>query len=479
MLSLVATAAVAFAGLEADVSPDGVAGWSRGRRADPSAPISLVVALAQPAAGVAKLERVLSKVSDPAHPEYGQHYPHERIHQLVAPPASAIAAVRAHFASHGVSDLSAATPNGDMLVAETTVGAVEAALGAEYYEYAYGNETTALRVPSYGGALPPHVREAIAFVSPTVRLPSLASPRPTAAPARPDGFLNTPKSLRKLYKVGDTVGKADANKQAVTGFLGQKYSEKDLADFNVLFDRPNLSSKSRKLAPVGDAAKGLISGVEAMLDAEYVTALGPNIASEFWGFKGRAPDNPQNEPFLKWLLLVANTTDDAVPKLFSTSYGEDESSVSLAYATRINVEFVKAGARGISLLFASGDSGANCVDTGGPQRFEPNWPAASPYVTAVGGTTGTRPEEAVGLSSGGFSNRYPTPAWQQAAVAACTSPRPASPTARSSTPAAAGSRTLRRRRRRSWSSRTFCRSLSTAPRAPAQRPRASSGCSTT
>ena len=46
----------------------------------------------------------------------------------------------------------------------------------------------------------------------------------------------------------------------------------------------------------------------------------------------------------------------------------------------------------------------------------PKWPAGSPYVTGVGGTTGSGPEAAVGLSSGGFSNRYPTPAWQQAAV---------------------------------------------------------------
>ena len=87
--------------------------------------------------------------------------------------------------------------------------------------------------------------------------------------------------------------------------------------------------------------------------------------------------------------------------------------MSTAYADRINTEFVKAGARGISLLFASGDSGATC--TAG--MYTPNWPAASPYVTSVGGTHGTKPEAAVGLSSGGFSNRYGTPSWQAKAVA--------------------------------------------------------------
>ena len=61
---------------------------------------------------------------------------------------------------------------------------------------------------------------------------------------------------------------------------------------------------------------------------------------------------------------------------------KDEGSWSLAAAKRLNVEFQKAGARGISLLYASGDEGANCK--GG--KFVPEGPASSPYVTAVGGT---------------------------------------------------------------------------------------------
>jgi subtilase family serine protease len=40
------------------------------------------------------------------------------------------------------------------------------------------------------------------------------------------------------------------------------------------------------------------------------------------------------------------------------------------------------GVRGLSILFASGDSGAGCAN----HTFVPNFPASSPYVTAVGGT---------------------------------------------------------------------------------------------
>ena len=93
---------------------------------------------------------------------------------------------------------------------------------------------------------------------------------------------------------------------------------------------------------------------------------------------------------MKWLYAVGNTTDADIPKLFSTSYGEDEDSIPMAWSLRTNTEFQKCGARGISLLFASGDSGAagdnGCgKDTAGNALFVPQWPSGSPYVTAVGG----------------------------------------------------------------------------------------------
>jgi len=116
---------------------------------------------------------------------------------------------------------------------------------------------------------------------------------------------------------------------------------------------------------------------------------------------------------MKWLTLLANTSDAAVPKVFSTSYGEDEDAWSMAAATRMNTEFMKAGARGISLLYAAGDEGANCKD----DKFVPETPGSSPWVTSVGGTQGSTNEQAIGLSSGGFSNRWPMPSWQADAVA--------------------------------------------------------------
>merc|ERR1712187_617946 len=112
------------------------------------------------------------------------------------------------------------------------------------------------------------------------------------------------------------------------------------------------------------------------------TGMVGGVEAEFWGFSGVSPDNADNEPFMKWLSTVASTSDDEVPLVFSTSYGEDENSWSESAAQRLNVEFQKMGARGISLLYASGDEGANCKGN----KFVPEGPGSSPYVTAVGGT---------------------------------------------------------------------------------------------
>jgi tripeptidyl-peptidase-1 len=86
------------------------------------------------------------------------------------------------------------------------------------------------------------------------------------------------------------------------------------------------------------------------------------------------------------------------------------------------------GARGVSLLFSSGDGGVGvgndnpnahkkCQSNDGHNvtKFLPSFPASCPYVTAVGGTVNI-PETAASLSGGGFSNYFARPAYQESAV---------------------------------------------------------------
>lgn len=49
-------------------------------------------------------------------------------------------------------------------------------------------------------------------------------------------------------------------------------------------------------------------------------------------------------------------------------------------------------------------------------KFLPIFPAACPHVTSVGATEGRGPERASNFSSGGFSDYWPRPSWQQDAI---------------------------------------------------------------
>lgn len=90
-----------------------------------------------------------------------------------------------------------------------------------------------------------------------------------------------------------------------------------------------------------------------------------------------------------------------------------------------NTQFMKAGARGVSILFASGDQGV-CGRSGCglfTKHFHPDFPAASPYITAVGGTDFAQKgvigdEKAWTAGGGGFSDTFAIPQWQADAVAA-------------------------------------------------------------
>lgn len=128
-----------------------------------------------------------------------------------------------------------------------------------------------------------------------------------------------------------------------------------------------------------------------------------------------------NEPYLEFLTYILALNDSALPQTLTTSYGEEEQSVPEEYALEICDMFMQLGARGVSVLFSSGDSGLgkSCVsNVDESTTFQPTFPAGCPYVTAVGATTGSAPEAGEGYSSGGFSIYHPRPAWQEEAVSA-------------------------------------------------------------
>lgn len=362
-------------------------------------------------------------VSDPDSANYGKYLSFEAVNALTAPHAEDVETVEAYVRSLGATNVRHTTTN-DYIIADVEVGAAEQIFGGDFQRLRNGDGRATLRNPE--ARVPADLQKAVDFITPLNDMVSNGGQlRVKTSEPSANKLINTPASLRKLYNVEAPSNSTPGNKQAFTGFLEQYWTNIDLQEFDTVFNEKGLGEKPTK--QVGDGKSGgiRIAGAEAELDVQYMMAMGLHVETEFWSFAGRMPDNDQNEPFLKWLLTLSNTSD--APYVISTSYGEDEDSMTIDYQKRCNVEFQKAGVRGISLLFASGDSGVGgafaCSDqcegyVSGKKCLQAMWPAASPYVTAVGGTGGLiGAEKGAGLSSGGFSYRWQTPEWQKDAVA--------------------------------------------------------------
>ena len=165
---------------------------------------------------------------------------------------------------------------------------------------------------------------------------------------------------------------------------------------------------------------------EANLDIEYAVSISAGLPVTYYSTGGRPPivGNPaenDNEPYFQFLTYLLNLPDASLPTTVSISYGEGEKTVPFAYAKKVCRLFGQVGARGVSIFVSSGDGGpgGECIDpVTNATRFQPAFPAACPFVTAVGATININPEAAVPFSGGGFSDYFAQPDYQKATVQA-------------------------------------------------------------
>lgn len=241
--------------------------------------------------------------------------------------------------------------------------------------------------------------------------------------------------LRQLYNAENYQSTAtNCNKLGLTGYLDQYVNDKDLQKF-YKFQNPSAYGTNYTLISINGGKNNqsvVAAGMEANLDTQFGFGLAWPTPGTFYTTGGEPPFTPDlvnpnntNEPYTYWLDYVLS--QDEIPQTISTSYGDDEQTVPYSYAMRVCAGMASVGARGVSLLFSSGDHGVGdgisnpahqiCKTNDGRNitTFLPMFPASCPYVTAVGGTTNV-PEIASVISSGGFSNYFARPSYQDAAV---------------------------------------------------------------
>ena len=221
----------------------------------------------------------------------------------------------------------------------------------------------------------------------------------------------TPDVLKSAYGYDTVKTVAKGNSMSVAEFQLQYYDNADLQAF---------SSACGVTADVettigGNVPQVCTAGgcVEALLDIEYIEAVANPIPLTVLYLSTYS--------LLDWVNQVISMANP--PLVNSVSYGNDElQQTSTQYMESCNTQFMTAGAMGISILFASGDQGV-WGRSGVGKTYHPDFPAASPYVTAVGGTNfATKSvigeESAWSCGGGGFSDTFEQPSWQASAVQA-------------------------------------------------------------
>ncbi|USW49474.1 Putative peptidase S8/S53 domain, peptidase S53, activation domain-containing protein [Septoria linicola] len=250
----------------------------------------------------------------------------------------------------------------------------------------------------------------------------------------------TSQCKRTLYGTIDYVPQApDRLSVATANYLNETVIRSDISAYMQMF-RPDASNAGNEINLVsvasGDIAQELTqvkigegTNKEANLDAMNLWSIAYPIPLTAYHTGGSPPfqaslSTPENtnEPYLDWLDYVLS--QDELPQVISTSYGDDEQTVPKSYADRVCQGFAQLGARGITLLLSSGDNGVGkddtCVSNDGSnkQQFSAVFPGSCPWVTTVGATENFQPEVAVSrfASGGGFSYYFDQPDYQRDTV---------------------------------------------------------------
>ncbi|KAI1796803.1 family S53 protease-like protein [Ganoderma leucocontextum] len=393
--------------------------------AQPEQTISLRIALAQ--ADKNAIVDALYSVSDPSSSKYGQHLSKADVEALVAPSQDTKDAVGSWLRDNGLN-ATTISPAGDWIAINVPVSQANTLFEANFSTFAHQDTPSKQFIRTLSYALPQSLQGHVDLVHPTVIFPEPADLAPTQSKTKrafhslverggPSSCAKgtTPACLQDLYKIPTKPATHKDNSLGVTGFFGNNAHYTYLQGFLKKY-RPDMHSTTtfKSVGIDGGSNKQDTPSVsEGELDIQYTVGMATNVPVTYYFIGYDTHDNLNGYiDEVNHLLGLQKP-----PLVLTTSYALSESSVSFKLTDKLCHLYAQFGARGTTILFASGDGGSGCASgKGKTNRFEPTFPSNCPYVTSVGGTQGAAPEQAWDSSSGGFSNYYRRPSYQNSAV---------------------------------------------------------------
>ncbi|KAK5039641.1 hypothetical protein LTS07_000135 [Exophiala sideris] len=325
----------------------------------------------------------------------------------------------------------------DWITLTLPVAKIESLLDTKYSVYQHEDGTKLVRTTQW--SLPRSLHDHITTIQPTtaflranpkgenvvtvptdVDLSDVASELNSSQLAGVCNFAGmTTKCLRTLYNILNyQVQVPNNNSIGFTNYLGQVSNRSDARLYleNFRPEAVNSSFSVQQIAiddgPLDNATA--VPGNEGNLDLQTILGLVYPTPVTLYSTGGMPPFEPDtvtttntNEPYLSWVNWMTSQDINTLPKVISTSYGDDEQTVPESYAIEVCSQFAALGAQGISLFFSSGDSGVgknnSCIsnDVGGTRNY--------PEIVGTDTTNGF-------VSGSGFSNYFPRPYWQDGVI---------------------------------------------------------------
>jgi subtilase family serine protease len=359
----------------------------------------------------AAVEALAQAVSDPKSASYGHYLSPPAFRQAFAPSAASLASVQDWLRGQGFSVLYSPA-NNQYVLAVGTVDQAAAAFGTTFGMYR--TEGKDLRSPSSDISVPGSIRSVVrgviglddsgqlihhngsvgpdaspspAFVNATPCStywaektdPEVTNPYATGPlPYAPCGY--TPQQIRGAYGVSDTY-QGDGQTVVIIDAYASPTIQADLDQWSA--NRGLASTTITQYVPpfvynIPETANLDPQGWygEETLDVEAVHGMAPAAHIVFIG-------TPNPAGTLDMALNQA--VDNHYGSIITNSYGYDTEDLPGALIGIEEDIILQGVAEGIGIYFSSGDNGDNSIVPGGPPSVD--WPASSPFVTAVGGTS--------------------------------------------------------------------------------------------
>lgn len=378
------------------------------------------------------LETALLEAATPGQAKFRQWLSKEQVEAYARPSEDSLRAVTNWLNKNGL-DSTSLTGSSDWMSISVPVSTANRMLNTTFARFEHPETgTQVIRTLEY--SLPETVAPHIRLIHPTTSFTSPLRPGPQIRPVLPEtqdltsrgiaaagcAQLTTPGCLGQLYNLPRRVSNPQSSSRIVVpGYSDQFANQADLQTFLTQF-RPDMSPNTTFAFSSLDGGQNsqapASAGLEANLDIQYALAVGGGLPTIFLSV---GSDIQQGDPlgFLDTVNLLL--AQDDPPQTLTTSYGfPHESDIPSSLTFAICDAYQQLTARGVSILFASGDGGVAAAPNTqcDGEQFVASWPAC-PWVTMVGATRSVNPEQGADLSAGGFSYIFDAPSYQTGAVA--------------------------------------------------------------